>query len=100
MPLGDVNHAAAQRAGFQTMRHLIANHRALYPRRKQRENVVPIVFSLSDDRPRLLTAKAHTLSTSDYTTSPRKAMRGEPEAIGKRAPKHLRRRTVDSVEFA
>ena len=100
MPLGDVSQAAAQRAGFHTMRHLVANQRELYSRSKQRENVVPIVFSLADDRPKLLTAKAHTLSTSDYTSSPRKAMRGEPEAIGLRAPKHLRRRTVDSVEFA
>lgn len=81
VPFADVTIKDARRAGFLTRQAMDSHRREIYSRRQQRENVVPIVFSYADDRPRLLTAKAHTLSASDYTTSPRKAMRGEPEVM-------------------
>ena len=81
MPFADISLAAAKRAGFRTLEVLKDQHRELYTFVQLRELIVAVVFALGDDRPRLMVAKAHTLSTEDYTSSPRKAMRGEPEAM-------------------
>lgn len=77
--LGDISLKEARAAGFKTVRDLRAHFAELFTTRERHGPIVPVLFEMVVDRPRFLTAKAHTLSTSDYTRSRHKAMRAEPE---------------------
>lgn len=79
--LGDITLKEARRGGFRGVEDMRAHWGQVFTSRERRDLVVAVAFEMVTDRPRFLTAKAHTLSTSDYTRSFGKSIRDAGEVL-------------------